>query len=213
MQLIRKPHFEYLLFSILSTLLVPPFFEGQLQSVVFHFTLSLVLVSGIFILGYKQKGYFLLIFLALVASILNWLDLYKTQFNLLLLLKIIFFTPYFIFLITTIFKQVMREKEVSEQTIFGGIAVYLMLGLTGALFFAGIEFIFPHSFNFTQGDVLQFQDFVYYSYITLSTVGYGDVTPATSKAQALSVTLSITGQIYLTVMIAILVGKYANRAR
>ena len=55
------------------------------------------------------------------------------------------------------------------------------------------------------------EDFIYYAFVTMTTLGYGDITPVGSMARSLSIFFSVTGQLYLTMIIAILVGKYLSQ--
>ena len=78
-----------------------------------------------------------------------------------------------------------------------------------------IEFLVPGSFSFTQGDKAlalwlskDFYPFYYFSLITMTTVGYGDMLPLTTAARTLSTLEAIIGQVYLTILVARLVGMY-----
>ncbi|MEM1369481.1 MAG: ion channel [Cyanobacteria bacterium P01_H01_bin.15] len=122
------------------------------------------------------------------------------------LFMILFFTWITIRLIHTI----MISSRVTPNVIYGSISGYLLIGFTGAAWAATIEYIVPNSFVFPEQSIPTFQGFIYYSYITLSTLGYGDVLPVTGPAQSLSIFLSTVGQMYLTILVAFLVGKYIN---
>jgi hypothetical protein len=64
--------------------------------------------------------------------------------------------------------------------------------------------------NFAGGTAQGFHDFLYFSFITLTTLGYGDVTPVSALAKSLSIVIAIAGQLYMTILIAMLVGKYIS---
>jgi len=57
-----------------------------------------------------------------------------------------------------------------------------------------------------------YNDLIYYSFVTLTTVGYGDITPANSLTKSLTILEAIIGQLYLTVLVALLVGKYVSES-
>jgi len=60
--------------------------------------------------------------------------------------------------------------------------------------------------------VPQFSDYIYFGFVTLTTLGYGDVTPVSPMARSMAVLIAITGQLYMTILIAMLVGKFLARS-
>jgi hypothetical protein len=201
----------FLLLSILFTLIFYPFFpEGQNRRLIFHLLLSFIIVVGIFAIGYKRNSLYIAVFFLILTLILNFWDFYASSRTSIFVINICFL-PYFLFITYKLVFYVVRKEAVSANTIYGAIAGYLLIGIVGALIFSMVEVFYPKSFHFTHDEGREFHDFLYYSFVTLSTVGYGDVTPVNSKAQSFSVLLSIAGQFYLTILVAILVGKYLNR--
>ncbi len=100
--------------------------------------------------------------------------------------------------------QVLSRGRVTHVRIQGAIAAYLLLGIVWAYGYHLVNVLHPGSFN-GAATLSTFADWAYYSYVTLSTVGYGDITPATSVARIVSVGEALTGQLYLAVLIARLV--------
>lgn len=92
--------------------------------------------------------------------------------------------------IVLILRHVFRTKSVTASTIFAAVSVYLLLALLWALVFKGLDLVEPGSFK-SPGDQLQITQsglrYVYYSFVTLTTVGYGDFTPNSSLAAGLAV--------------------------
>jgi len=110
-------------------------------------------------------------------------------------------------------------KQVSGDAIFGALCGYLLLGIIWSLFYYAVETAFPGSFSISSprtADVLtQRLDrgaLSYFSFITLATVGYGDVTPVTPLARTLAWIEAIAGQFYLAVLVAGLVGFKVTQA-
>jgi hypothetical protein len=104
-------------------------------------------------------------------------------------------------------------KQASGDAIFGAVCGYLLLGIIWSVLYSAVELAFPGSFGVptpSDGDFaaarLDRGILSYYSFITLATVGYGDVTPITPLAQTLAWMEAITGQLYLAVLVAGLVG-------
>jgi len=129
---------------------------------------------------------------------------------------------FFAFITWTELRAVLKQKEITSETISMSISVYLLLGLTWGLLYIMIFQYHPQAFNFASGavssaDVLHderraFPVFIYFSLTTLSTVGYGDITPVSLQARYAAVAEGITGQFYLAILVARLVGMQMSRA-
>ncbi len=114
-----------------------------------------------------------------------------------------------------IIKQVWESKIVNRDVIFGLISGYISLGLIGFFICLAIELVNPGSFEglkivASNADALT-EQLMYFSYITLLTIGYGDILPVTALAQKAAILIGLMGQIYLVVLTAIIVGKYINQ--
>jgi Ion channel len=115
-------------------------------------------------------------------------------------------------------RSALRHKEVTGETISMSVSVYLMFGLNWALLYAVIFQLQPGAFRLdgspfppegSSPDVLQVVPaFIYFSLITLTTIGYGDITPVTPQARYAALAEGITGQLYLAILVARLVGLY-----
>lgn len=115
----------------------------------------------------------------------------------------------------TILIDLFQSKKVSGDTMAGAVCVYLMIALVWSYLYVLVELGFPGSFSFTQGQARmhlwlskEFYSFFYLSLITMTTVGYGDVTPISKAARTCASLEAILGQIYLTILVARLVGMH-----
>ncbi len=118
--------------------------------------------------------------------------------------------------------QILRAifvNQASSDAIFGAVCGYLLLGIIWALFYSAIETAWPGSFSQSValkspygGEAVDRNVLTYYSFITLATVGYGDVTPVAPLARTLAWIEAITGQIYLATLMAGLVGLKVSQA-
>lgn len=121
----------------------------------------------------------------------------------------------------TVISSVVRSERVTADTILGAVCGYLLIALFFALVFGLIEQLRPGSFSLDEPTgmtrledsvgVRQIRPLIYYSIITLTTVGYGDIRPITEIARSYAALEGVVGQIYLTVLIARLVGIYVSR--
>jgi len=107
------------------------------------------------------------------------------------------------------FKQVLfTAGPIDSNRLFGAISIYLLLGLIWSLVYVGIVEVDPDAFNGAEaGPWLEIiPDFIYFSFVSLTTLGYGDISPATPISRFVVYLEAITGQLYLAIMIAGLVG-------
>jgi Ion channel len=112
-----------------------------------------------------------------------------------------------------IVRRVLARPEITLQSIYGAISAYLVLGLMFAAFYAAMYRFGGNTF-FAQGKHLgDTRTFQYFSFVTLTTTGYGDYTAAGSGGQAVAVIEAITGQIFLATLVARLVAGFRGAAR
>jgi hypothetical protein len=123
----------------------------------------------------------------------------------------------------SITRNVWRERVVSADTIVGGIAVYILLGAAWSAAYQLLEFLVPGSLVVVSGaaghwgpwEVApgQFPRLFFFSFVTLTTLGYGDIVPASMPAGVLTSAEAVVGPLYLAVLIARLVGLHIAGAR
>lgn len=211
----RGPNrFRSLLVILLTYLFASPFLSHYpYLSIVVHSLLSLVLVLAVFAI-HKNQGYrsFALILIIPVLAI-YWLGLYAIiPFDLLSAYALL--ALFFILLIVAFAKQFMRAQRVTLQLIFGTLCLYLIIGLLWGSLYSLLYTINPDSFsgvlldNSETGSLLT--TFNYFSIVTLTTLGYGDITPQTHAASSLCQIEAITGQFFTAVLVAWLVGTHVS---
>lgn len=110
-------------------------------------------------------------------------------------------------------------KQASGDAILGAVCGYLLLGIIWSLLYSAVEAVSPGAFHMPAGGAESAMTarpdssaLGYYSFITLATVGYGDVTPATPLARTLAWMEAVTGQLYLAILVAGLVGFKVTQA-
>jgi len=97
----------------------------------------------------------------------------------------------------------LSQKTVTSDTIKGGISIYFLIGLLWAIFYDIASRIKPDSFVTLENRTI---NLFYYSYTTLTTLGYGDITPKSDGVKLLAICEAFVGQVYLAIFIAQLVG-------
>jgi Ion channel len=111
-----------------------------------------------------------------------------------------------------ILSRILKHRQVTVQTLLGAVCVYILLGLVFSYSDYAVQLLGDSSF-FAQSGTHNAPDFVYYSYITITTVGYGDLTPAVGFPRTMAVLEALTGQIFLVVLVARLVSMYQPKTR
>jgi hypothetical protein len=113
--------------------------------------------------------------------------------------------------IVVLVRRIVEDlPSVSARTILGLLSVYLLMGMTFAALFATIAVISDEPF-FAQTKTAEPVDFTYFSFVTLSTVGYGDLTAANPMPRMLAAIEGLTGQLYLVTVVAVAVSRVRRR--
>ena len=105
-----------------------------------------------------------------------------------------------------ILRRILSSPTITVRLVLGALAIYLLVGLTYAYLYPVISAVTNQPF-FVQTDTPGAVDYVYFSYVTLTTVGYGDFTASTSVGRMIAVSEALTGQLYLVSAVALLVGN------
>jgi len=119
---------------------------------------------------------------------------------------------FYLFTTIVILTCVVRRGRVGSETIYAALTAYLMLGLTWTMAYIVTEFFVPGSFNLPEDRSPGGTDLLYFSYVTLTTLGYGDITPSSTPAQSLAFTEALTGVLYIAVLISRLVGAWSRES-
>jgi hypothetical protein len=185
-------------------IVAPPLYKIQdSASILFDIIYIAVLFLGSL---YTSKNVKDLILLLIIATITYLTHVLKSHSPELSLVNAIFTICFFIYVFINLIKFVFREKVIDSNGVYAATSGYLVLGIASAPLFYIIEQYYPGSFTIHEECVLY--DFIYYSFITLTTVGFGDIVPVHPFAKAITLVISISGQLYLTILIAIIIGKY-----
>lgn len=205
-------NFIYLTFALtlllFSTAIAQQFFDESAQRFVQSTTVITLIVA---VWGVKKEDFLLSraaifpIAIILTSQLGYFLEFYGLEFIHLILMLIFFISTAYQ---TT--KQVILAGKVNSNTILGAICLYMLLGLIWALVYTLAQLYFGDAFkglNSTSEWYLVFPDLVYFSFVTLTTLGFGDVVPNLPMTRFLVYFQAIVGQFYLAVLVASLVGS------
>jgi hypothetical protein len=109
-----------------------------------------------------------------------------------------------------IFRRMRRERRVTIHLLLGVLAIYLLIGVTFAFADGAVDRLGARDFLRGRPDA-SVADFLYFSFSTLTTTGYGDLVPGNDLARSFAILEALTGQIYLVTVVAVLVGNLAPR--
>jgi hypothetical protein len=174
-----------------------------------HLLFSLIIVTGVMATFRQRWLRSFVIVLALASLSLLWLEHLRPDRTVTILnavVGIIFLS----LLLAVLIVQVFRKGEVTAHRIRGAIVVYLLLGGLWSAFYSLAALAIPHAFQWPEGlaagDLQSVQQILtYFSFTTLTTTGFGDVTPAAPLTRTLAMFEALTGQLYLVITLARLV--------
>ena len=181
--------------------------------VIFSFSFFSTILFSINTLSFSPK----LIFICrVIASIAFVGDLFEVDQNnyfsqLLSAISSMCFGVFLLISIVAISTRIVQEKKVNSDVIKGSICIYLLLGVLWLFLYKIVFFFDNNSFNFSQTDSLSIRaQLFYFSFTTLTTLGYGDITPANSFAMMLANAEALVGQLFPAIFIAKLVSLYEH---
>ena len=179
-------------------------FDSFIDHLVYAYFAILTLIFYFSILSIKDtRDKFL--YLPLIMIILTWVSEFL-NFPILTDISITASIVFFFYIIIYLVIRVATSKTVGALEFLESINVYLLLGIAASLLFSLVYSSNHDAYN-PPGEILNSHaDFIYYSFVTMTTLGYGDITPSDSLARSFSIFFSVAGQLYLTMIIAMLVG-------
>ena len=211
-QKLSETRFLVLLILILFLLVLTPFLDEFIETrILMDFFLTVIFVFIIFTIRLKRSQAIIASVLVLPLIITTWSE-YFVDIRTVSLLTRIFGALFFAYAATNILRIIAKAETVTRETIFAAIVAYLLLALMWAFLYMILERVSPGAFSFPDkgswGETMRFE---YLSFVTITTLGYGDITPVTDQASALVLIEAVVGQIYLVVLVAWLVGMHVSR--
>jgi voltage-gated potassium channel len=208
-------YWDYTLLVVVFFLVfIVPFFPENLHGRLYHITITLIYIFAALSVG--RKGVKYIVPLAIVVMALEWLSSFL-GLDLINTVSKLFTIIFFVLIVIHYIIGIARAKNVNAEVILNAINGYLLISVLFSILVGLIMVFDPHAFNFPDlGDEVntiknQFVNYMYYSLVSITTLGYGDIVPKTPYAKSLATLVSITGQFYIAILVAMLVGKYASR--
>jgi len=206
-----KHRIMFLLITILCFIIGGPFVDDIFQfEVIPDVFLTIVFIFGIYAISREKRNIYIGLVLAAPMFVAIWSSHLFKSLELFAIGQLIgaFFVG---FVISLLVKFIFHEKEVTKEIIYAAVVVYLLIGIMWSFAYFILDYFHPDSFSFPENTSPNVYRYLYFSYVTLTTLGYGDVAPLTNKAGSLVILEAIIGQIYLVVIVAWLVGMHVSR--
>lgn len=212
-EVIFRGRFLYLLIFILMLIAIQPIDEAIGRFGFFlDLIVSAILVSAIYTISHKKNHIVIGVLLAAPLLFSLW-SAYFIKNAWLEIIGLFCGIAFFAFIIAIILRFIFSQDEITRDLIAGAAVVYLLMAIMWTFAYRVIEMIQPGSFSLAQGHSLEHAfSFLYYSFVTLTTLGYGDIFPVTTAAKACAILEAVIGQLYLVITIAWLVGVHISQS-
>ena len=193
-----------------------PFLQGlSFGDLVVSGLLTLIMASGVIMVGANRVTLVSAAVLAVPTVAAKWINHYRPDLlpaSLYLLGGVLFLG----FVMGHLLRFTLRAKRVSTDVLWAGIATYLVLGLLWTLAYLLAAQLVPDAFNLpgkaAPGQGINSFEALYFSFVTLSTMGYGDILPTASVTRMMAIVEAMTGVFFVSVLIARLVALYTTEA-
>lgn len=203
----------FLLTLVLILIFVVQLFPGRMQDLLFDIFFTLIYLSVTLTVDQFKKPF---VVIALSLMVMSWVSAFN-NFPLLSVITKVVAILFFCLVVFTFINMISRSKVVNAKMILESINGYLLMGIMFALLTALLMFNDPTAFRFpavmppnpelTTG----FSDYIYFTLVSMTTLGYGDIVPVSPAARSLATFISVSGQLYIAIIIAMLVGKFASK--
>jgi len=215
----RRIRFIFLFFFLLLSIgIIPLLTEWGFgyASEIMQVLLGIILLASLFsIVEHRLMSFLLVILLLMVVLRLLYLALH---FNVMLPTSQGVQVFFCLMAAVLILRFVMQAKRVDNDVIFAALSVYLLFGLIFGFIYSMVEGLLPGSLvhNVTSASLeggIRLSQAVYFSFVTLATLGYGDIIPANDVIRSLAIVQTMCGQVYLVVLVARLVTLYGGSSK
>jgi hypothetical protein len=201
-----------LLIYLLSVPFLQPFGIGKIIATVFF--LSIFFVS-IYAIGHNRRWFIVAVIMSAIIVCLKVVAFTTMTGVFSEITASIVSAVCFITITIAILIRTLEDKEISINDIYGAICSYLLIGIAWAYLFLTVALLDPQAFHIPQigmDATHKIPHLIYFSFITLTSTGFGDIYPVNMLAETLTYLEAIVGQIYLIAIIGWMVGIYASRS-
>ncbi|MFC2102214.1 ion channel [Bacteroidota bacterium] len=188
-------------------------FPASWHEILYSVSITLLFITAVLTMS-KRRG--LILILVGIAVGMEWLSSILSLAIPDAISKVLNFC-FFAFMVGYYINLIAIAEKVTPKVIFQAIIGYLLLGLVYSILIGLVIEINPAMFNIPvlqdAGNPAHFSEYLYFGFVTFTTLGYGDIFPVLPFARSLSILISVSGQLYLAIIIALLVGKYSSQRK
>ena len=223
MKLIITKHFNFinnllgrrykaLLLSLITMIILPSFLEGTLFQDLASFLLTaLTIFLAINAIQESRLQLYGGWTAAAIVIFINQFGIFREEARLDFYLSFFIYLVFYSYVAYRLLVMILATEQVRVGVLYAAVIVYLLIGIVGGYIFMLIENAAPGSINNLEVEnITNPSKFFYFSFITLSTLGYGDITPHSASARSVCMILSTAGPLYLTILVALLVSRFDN---
>ncbi|CAL2087376.1 Two pore domain potassium channel family protein [Tenacibaculum sp. 190524A05c] len=190
------------------------FFEYKLLPILYLVSIG----AGILMISKNKKlTWFFIILFGLAAAVFGFEMIARKQNSENLIIRLSIYFIFHVFVTWNIIKQVWKAKRVTKNVIIGLMSGYISLGFLAFFLFMSIELTNTEAFKGflmeNSSDInLRSDSLLYYAFITLLTIGYGEIVPAIPIAQKAAILVGLVGQFYMVIITAVVIEKYIRHS-
>lgn len=210
-QFLHKRRFTLFLASFLLLLFGSMAFPPQLHGRVELVFLLLNMVCSYLLFVRRSNREKILISFIIFLGILSRLNQEYMETNIPYLFTLIYLL-YFGIISFRLFSDLMKQNVVGIETISGAFTGFILMGVFFSIVFLTLQVTIPGAFKGFSNELV-FTDFLYFSFITLLTIGYGDITPTIELSRKLVVLVGLLGNFYTVFITAIVIGKFISGSK
>jgi voltage-gated potassium channel Kch len=209
---VRIGRYSLLLAALVLLIVAVPFFEGGSSArPLLNAFFTAVLLAGVHAVGDRRRQLRLAVGMVSAALVLGWWTVVYYNADTVAVAHLVRAFFYF-YMVVVVMRSVLASARITVDTLIGAVCVYLLLALGWAAFYSILETWNPGSIYVgapvNADGLIGWSEVVYFSFVTLTTLGYGDVMPVSSHARSLAVLEAVVGVLYLATLVAWLVGAY-----
>ena len=205
--------FSLFLCQVLLLVLFPYLEKPGLPLLFFRLLGAVAFVSGVYAVSDKRAQWIIAIALAIPAGVWNTVFVFRPEPRI-AVPTLIFTILFLVFTAVSLLRAVIRAERVTHDTIYGALSVYLLMAITWAAAYLLLVTVQPAGIVMDTArhpnHRMDWFDCVFYSFVTLTSLGYGDIVPMTAQARSLSILEAVSGIMYVAVLIARLVGLHST---
>ena len=207
LKLLQSRKTIFLLGFLLAFILVFPYFEQfRIGDGLLVVIMTGLLISAVFNVSDYPREIAITLLLLIPAALTSWAHFFIVSREI-LLIQIVSVIIFLVYTLGIILRRVMQTRYVTENEIFSAISVYIMIALAYAFAYQFIDMVIPGSFKFSSGSG-SLSSFMYFSFTSLATVGFGDISAITPFARSVTILEMITGVMYLAIFVGVLVNAH-----